>query len=191
MNFLYHGSIISGIKQLKPVSTLNGTDKKVVYLTDNIPYSLFYIWDKKHNHFDGKYVTAWIKNGTAYYEEQFPDQLKAFYSGVSGYLYIVRFSLGISAMECREQHYYSTESVDTEREEFIPNVYNELIKYEMTGELKVRRFNEQSEKRKNELIDMISQVIVKNDYIKNPNTPNAEFYRKYFTDAWKKAAQTK
>lgn len=162
-----------------------------MYLTDNIPYSLFYIWDKTHNHFDGKHVTAWIKDGTAYYEEQFPDQLKAFYSGVSGYLYIVRFSLGISAVECREHLYYSTESVDTEREEFIPNVYSELIKYEMTGELKVRRFNEQSEKRKNELIDMISQVIVKNDYIKNPNTPNAEFYRKYFTDAWKKAAQTK
>lgn len=191
MNCLYHGSIISGIKQLKPFSTLHGTDKKVVYLTDNIPYSLFYIWDKKHNHFDGKHVTAWIKDGTAYYEEQFPDQLKAFYSGVSGYLYIVRFSPGISKVECREQLYYSTESVETERYEFIPNVYSELIKYEMTGELKIRRFNEQSEKRKNELTDMISQVIVKNDYIKNPDTPDAEFYREFFIDAWKKAALTK
>lgn len=189
MSYFYHGSIISGIKQLKPFSTLHGADKKVVYLTDNIPYSLFYIWDKNQNHYEGKHVTAWIKNGAAYYEEQFPNQLKTFYSGVSGYLYIVSPHANILAMEGREQLFYSTETVAVEKEVLISDVYNELIKYEIAGRLTVKRYNEQSEKRKNELIDMIGQVIVKNDYIKNPDTPEAEFYRRYFTDAWRKAAQ--
>ncbi len=95
MDYLYHGSIISGIKYIKPNSRLHGSDKEVVYLTDNIPYALFYIWDKEHNHYSGKHVTAWIKDGTAYYEEQFPNQLKTFYKGVSGYLYVSAFTSDI------------------------------------------------------------------------------------------------
>lgn len=191
MSFFYHGSITSGIKQLNPFSTLHGTDKKAVFLTDNIPYSLFYIWDKNHNHHEGKHVTAWIKNGSAYYEEQFPDQLRTFYSGVSGYLYIVSPCPDIFAVEGREGLFYSTEAVAAEKEEFISDVYDELIKYVTVGKLTVKRFNEQSEKRKSELTDMISQVIVKNDYVKNPDTPEAEFYKRYFADAWRKAVLTK
>ncbi len=59
MNYFYHGSIVSGIRKLEPFSVLHGFDTRVVYLTDNIPYSLFYIWDKEHNHYEGKHVTAW------------------------------------------------------------------------------------------------------------------------------------
>lgn len=127
MKYFYHGSIVSGIKNLKPFSPLHGSDKRVVYLTDNIPYSLFYIWDKEHNHLEGKHVTAWIKDGIAYYEEQFPEQLKAFYNGVSGYLYAVASSNNIFKMEGREQLYYTMEVIETEREEYISDVYNELI----------------------------------------------------------------
>ncbi len=132
----------------------------------------------------------WIKNGAAYYEEQFPEQLKAFYSGVSGYLYTVPCSSVISEMEGRERLFYSTEAVETETEEYIPDVYNELIKYETAGKLKVRRFNEQSEERKNELVDMIAHVIAKNGYIKNPDKAEAGFYRRYFAEAWERAEKT-
>lgn len=191
MKCFYHGSIVSGIRRLEPFSLLHGSDKRVVYLTDNIPYSLFYIWDKEHNHYGGKHVTAWIKNGVAHYEEQFPEQLKTFYSGVSGYLYTVPYSSVISQMEGRERLFYSTEALETETEEYVPDVYNELIKYETRGELKVRRFNEQSEERKNELVDMIAHVIMKNGYIKTPDKEEAEFYGRYFAEAWERAEKNK
>ena len=41
MQFLYHGSAAAGISALEPRSRLHGSDKQVVYLTDNIPCALF------------------------------------------------------------------------------------------------------------------------------------------------------
>lgn len=67
--YLYHGSEYVGIKELEPRSKLHNTDKKVLFLTDNIPYALYYIWDEEHNGYNGKHVTGWINNGIAYYEE--------------------------------------------------------------------------------------------------------------------------
>lgn len=187
MNKLYHGSITPNIKQINPISGLHNSDKKVVYLTDNIPYALFYIWDKEHNHYEGKHVTAWIKDGTANYEEQFPDQLKAFYKGVSGYLYIVPFTSDIKAMDNRECLYYSTENVTVESCEYISDVYNELLKYEAKGQLKIRRYNEQSEQRQNELIDLIATAIIKENSFNDK--AKSEFYKRYFVKACEKATQ--
>lgn len=187
MNKLYHGSITPNIKQINPISGLHNSDKKVVYLTDNIPYALFYIWDKEHNHYEGKHVTAWIKDGTANYEEQFPDQLETFYKGVSGYLYTCSFTPETTAIENRECLYYSTENVTAESCEYIPDVYNELLKYEAKGQLKIRRYNEQPEQRQNELIDLIATAIVKEDCFNDK--AKSEFYKTYFVKAWEKAVQ--
>ncbi len=187
MDCLYHGSIVSGIDRIKPYSLLHGSKEKALYLTDNIPYALFYIWDGEHNHYSGKHVTAWVKNNTAYYEEQFPDQMKCFYKGVSGYLYVVSHTSDICAMENRESLYYSLESAAVWRQEYIPDVYDELVKYELSGELKVLRFNEQPEKRQNELIDLIAASIVNEDCF-NDNV-KSEFYKRYFKEAWKRAAR--
>ncbi|MCM1061542.1 MAG: hypothetical protein NC452_14835 [Eubacterium sp.] len=187
MDRLYHGSIISGIKQIETRSLLHGSDRKVVYLTDNIPYALFYIWDKEHNHNSGKHVTAWVRDGTAFYEEQFPDQMKTFYKGVSGYLYVVPRNSEIISAENREGMYYSLNNVMTEGEYYIADVYDELIKYELSGELKVRRYNEQSEERKNELTDLTAEAIVRENCFNNKE--NSEFYKRYFAKAWERAVQ--
>ena len=67
--YLYHGSDYSRITELEARSKLHNTDKKVVYLTDNIPYALYYIWDEKHNGYSRKHVTGWIKNGIDKFEK--------------------------------------------------------------------------------------------------------------------------
>ena len=90
MEFLYHGSVVAGITTLETRSLLHNSDKKVVYLTGNLPFALVYIWDGQHNHYDKKYVSGGIRNGTAFYEEWFPNQLEMFYKNVSGYLYCVQ-----------------------------------------------------------------------------------------------------
>jgi hypothetical protein len=155
-------------------------------LTDNIPYALYYIWDKKHNDYSGKYVTGWIKNGIAYYEEQFSDQLRTFYKGVSGYLYCISKNSDMQTVENKECVYYSLENTVIDKVEYILDVYEELLKYEASGKFKVLRYNEQSEKRQDELINFIATAIVKSDFFKD-NKAKAQFMKKHFVKAWEKA----
>jgi len=184
--YLYHGTNYSRIIELEARSKLHNTDKKVVYLTDNIPYALYYIWDGKHKGYSEKHVTGWIKNGVAYYEEQFPDQLKTFYKGVSGYLYCISKNSDIQSVENRECLYYSLENTVVAKVDYILDVYEELLKYEASGKLKVLRYNEQSEKRQDELIDLIATGIVKSDFFKDDEA-KAQFMKKHFVKAWEKA----
>ncbi len=62
MKNYYHGSCTSGITQLEARSRLHNTKAQIVYLTDSIPYALFYIWDAEHNGCSSKHVTGWTRN---------------------------------------------------------------------------------------------------------------------------------
>lgn len=185
-NCFYHGSISADIKELTPLSFLQGTDKKVVYLTDNIPYALFYIWNGNHNNYDRKFVTGYMKNKTACYEEVFPNQLEAFYKGVSGYLYCIEKGSDISAVDGREAMYYSENAVSISARIYISDVYRELMKYEAAGEFKLFGFNEQSEEKQNELTDKYADIIIKSDFFKGDEA-KLKFYKKYFLAAWEHA----
>ena len=185
-NFLYHGSVSADITELKAYSMLHGTDKKVVYLTDNIPYALFYIWDGNHNNYNRKFVTGWIKNNISCYEEMFPNQLETFYKDVSGYLYCIEKSTDILSVDGREAMYYSEKDISVDHIEYIPDIYQELMKYEVLGEFKLFRFNEQSKEKQNELIDKSAGIIVKSDFFKD-DQEKLKFYKKYFLAAWERA----
>lgn len=186
-DYFYHGSILSNITELKALSLLHNENKKVVYLTDNIPYALFYIWDGKHNNYDRKFVTGWIKNGITYYEELFPMQLETFYKGVSGYLYCIKKLSNILPVNMNESMYYSEENISIDRTVYIPDIYSELIKYEALGEFRLLRFNEQPLEKQNELIDKSTDIIMKYDFFKNDELKQ-KFYKKFFWTAWKRAA---
>ena len=190
MRNFYHGSVISGIEQLDACSKLHNSDELVVYLTDNIPYALYYIWDAKRNEYDGKYVTGWMKNGMAYYEEQFPDQLRTFYQGVSGYLYRIADREDIKPVDDRENMYYSTADVIIAETLKIDDVYEELLKYESEGKLVVRRYNEQSAERQNELVDFIAQGFIRSGFFEG-NKQKQEFMKKHFPKSWEKASLQK
>lgn len=191
MNKLYHGSFIPNIKTLQANSRLHNTDSKVLYLTDNIPYSLFYVWDGEHNRCSSKHVTGWLKNGTAFYEEQFSCQLETFYKGVAGYLYSVSMSDEVQLMNGRDDLYYCLSDMAVEESTFIPDVYEELIKYEKTGELEIRRFNKQSEERQNELTELIAQTIIRENFFENSPKEKREFYKSFFVKSWELALKIK
>ena len=186
MKYFYHGSFCAGIEQLDARSRLHNTDKKVVYLTDNIPYALFYIWDEQRNEYSGKYVTGWMRDGVAWYEEQFPEQLKTFYKGVSGYLYCIADDSNMKAVEDRENMFYSTDNVKVSKVIQITDVYEEFLKYETEGKLKVLRFNEQSEERQNELIDFVAEGFKRSGFFAG-NSQKIAFMKKHFPKAWEKA----
>ena len=104
---MYHGSIVPKIESLYSKSKLHNSNKQVVYLTENVPYALLYIWDSERNTKRTGHVTAWIKDGIVYYEEQFANQLKSFYDGVQGYLYSVKKNDSYLSLKQREAIFYS------------------------------------------------------------------------------------
>lgn len=189
MNYLYHGSSVHGITELKPCSKLHNADKRVIYLTDNVPYALLYIWDSNVIGYDCKHVTGWIKNGLVYYEEQFPDQLKMFYQGAKGYLYYIESNADFCPVEDRECMFYSLINAKICKLEFVQDVYGELIKYEKLGKIKILRYNEQTLQRQEELNNMILTAIIRSNFYENSEARRG-FYKKYFAEVWKKALET-
>lgn len=186
MEYLYHGSSVPAIIELEARSLLHGTDTKVVYLTISIPYALFYIWDSACTGYSGKHVTGSIRNGVAIYEEQFPDQLKTFYQGVSGYLYRIPFTGEAQAMKDRDGLFFHPGNAAVAGAEFIPDVYAELLKYEASVQLKVLRFTEQSSERQEELTSLIAEAIRCSSFFENDDE-HRSFMMKHFALAWRKA----
>lgn len=188
--YLYHGSSVAGIDQIRASSLLHGTDgTKVVYLTENRAYALFYIWDAEHNIKEGKHVTAWIRDGMVYYEEQFPEQLPTFYKGVSGYVYYVEGGESFRPVKDHESMWYDTKDADVVKVDYIADVYEELCRYERQGKLKVVRYNEVSASRIEMLYTHFAEEIVSKNLLHTPDTANARFFQTYYKRAWELAAE--
>lgn len=185
-SMLYHGSITPGITELQVRFQLHGSNQKVVYLTNSIPYALFYIWDSKHNGCSTKYVTGGFRDGIAFYEEQFPDQLKTFYQGVSGYLYHIPFTADVQPVENRDGLFFQPNSAAIANVEFVPDVHAALLKYEANGQLRVLRYDDQTDERKAELTDRIATFILHSNFFANDQEQQA-FMEKHFSKAWRKA----
>ncbi len=189
-NYLFHGSFASDIETLHATSKLHGSeDMNVVYLTANPAYALFYIWDAVHNKRTGKYVTCFIKNGKVYYEEQFPDQLKAFYQGVSGYLYCIEHTEDFAKVEGWENMWYSPKDAKIAEARYIPDVYEELMKYEREGKLEVVSYEKVSPERIRDLYEYMAQKLVNNGTVKQSDCEEAVFYQTYFEPVWKVAKE--
>ena len=69
---------------------------------------------------------------------------------------------------------------------YIPDVYEELLKYEADGKLVVLRYNEQSAERQNELVDLIAKGIIREKFYVD-NESKKEFMKKCFPKSWEKA----
>lgn len=190
MDFLYHGSSAQGINVLEPLSNLHGSNKKAVYLTGNIPYALVYIWDPIKTSTSQKWVTCGLKNGIVYYEEQFPNQLKAFYEGVEGYLYAVPKDSTIQPVENREQMYFSLNPIAVTEKIYIPNVYQELCKYQQQGTFRLLKFTDAPLEKQQQLTCMIARCIHQSDALHADNE-GSYFFRKYFKEAWKQVGSEK
>ena len=156
----------------------------VVYLTDSIPYALFYIWDAAHTGYSGKYVTGGFRDGRAFYEEQFPDQLKIFYQGVSGYLYRIQHTSDMQPVANRPGLFSYAGKAAVADVICIPDVHEALLEYEAAGQLQVLRYNEQSDTRKSELNRMIALHIHRSNFFAG-DPEQQQFMRKHFTESWR------
>lgn len=188
MNWLYHGSAAADIRILQPPPSPQYVGEPGVYLSGNLPYALFYIWDREKLGTARKHVTAGIRGGMVYYEEQFDRQTEAFYRGVSGWIYHIHPPKNIRPVENREEMYLCPGQVPVDRGERIPDVYAALLQWEKAGKLTIRRFDRQTEERRAALTGRIAQVIREAGfYAKDPN--QAGFFRRYFSAAWEQAKE--
>lgn len=182
---LYHGSSVADICNLEPRSKLHGSqNEEVVYLSGSIPYALVYIWDSKKTNYSRKHVTCALKEGIVHYEEMFPEQLKAFYEGVSGYLYCVECTDAMKRMpKTHEDMFYSTSPVKVEKTIFIPDVYKEILCYEQEGLFRIFRFNDATKEVQNERIERTAKVIEMSNLLEADNE-QALFMKHYCKQAW-------
>lgn len=189
--YLFHASSISGITTLKAWSKLraqHGPGQNVVYLTENLPYSLIYIWDEQRNQYGGKYVTCGMKDGIARYIETFPDQLRALYQGVSGYLYCVEKKEEFQPVCGWESMYYSCADVPVAKAVFIEDVYEELLRYEREGAFEVCRYADLSEEKREEMMQHNVSCILRGKMWEDQPI-KAAFYQKHFPTEWQRAAE--
>lgn len=185
--YLYHGSAIGGIAELKANSKLHSTQTDVLYLTDSLPYSLFYIWDPVHNLKNGKHVTAWIKNGIVYYEEQFRNQLGRFYEGVGGYVYTVENTADFNRVPDRESMWYSKNNAGVCKTQYFSNVYEEIQKYVSAGLVKLIAYEEADKDRIKRLYESIADGILRKGLLEAAESGDAMFYQTFFGSAWEMA----
>ncbi len=164
-NLLYHGSIISGIETLNPVSKLHNSDEKVIYLSSSPVYAMLYIWSKKNTGTSLKHIAAWLKDGITYYEEQFPNKFWEFYHNVSGYVYTAEKSPDFKSVNNREDMYYSQNLVKTIKSDFIADVYNKFTEYEKEGKFKLLKFEERTAEKQEFLVNIIAQYINKENLL--------------------------
>ncbi|MGI5899787.1 MAG: hypothetical protein ACOX8S_07705 [Christensenellales bacterium] len=177
-NEFYHASNIGGLKELHPLSKMHGGTETVCYFTPNKSYSLFYLRDMEINH-----VTCGIdESGIVVYHEQFPNQLAKIYNMRSGYIY----SCSDNGM-IKQGHtggvWIATEPVSVEGFDFVDNVYNEILKVEQEGKVRVMRYGELMDKKRAEIVEMMKRLILKNNFL-HINTTKSRFFEENFPASW-------
>ena len=186
----YHGSAVPGITHLEVRSQLHSNPSKdVLFLTSSIPYALVYIWSDKKTGSKSKWVTCGIRNRLVFYEEQFTNQLKEFYQGVSGYLYVIKTPEALPAVPNRENMFYSEKIQQVYEVINIPDVYETLLDWESRGAIQIHRYIDQTKERQRELTERICKYICEKDLLHN-FTEESCFIQRYFKEAWYLAEQS-
>ena len=74
-----------------------------------------------------------------------------------------------------------------DRCEIIDNVYEEILKIESAGNLKIVRYKSLSAEEQNRIVDMIVGYIEKKQLLLFPISEEAVFISTYYREAWEKA----
>ena len=116
--------------------------------------------------------------------------LKAFYKGVSGYLYCIPHTEDFARVEGWEEMWYSKKAADVAVVRHIPDVYDELMKYEQEGTLEVISFEKVAPERIKDLYEYMEKRLVNNGIVNQPDCEEAVFYQTYFEPVWRMAVES-
>jgi len=182
---LYHGTQVRNIEMLKPIATrLNAISKPIICFASNPYISLFYIWNRSYK---------WVafredENGTVVFTEHYDNMLYDFYSKVSGSIYECAGSNPDITPTHMKGVYSSGVPVTVEKETVIANVYDEVLKQEALGNIRIRRYNQLASVDKEKLFQTtvraihMQKLLSPSDYI--PKQEQANFVKTHFPEEW-------
>lgn len=184
----YHGSKSKDIKILHPYLSLH--DEKYVYLTSNKAVALIYtanaieVFYTKNNLVNSEKFQAWYSysfdNDIPVLEEYYPNAIFETYNNQTGYIY-----------ECESPNTFDNptnikcaivtkDNVKTTKEIHVQNIYEEILKMEQLGLLKIRKFEDMPKNYLNRIYSLIQEDIVKYDLINNPSHNYCVFLKSKF-----------
>jgi hypothetical protein len=165
----YHGSKTGGIRTLIPTQSLHGRD--YVYLTSDRNVALIYTVDAIESFYEAHgllkppsfhpwYSYGFDGNHALFLDEYYPDATRETYAGKSGYIYRCDKPkescnpTGIFCVLCSEQ------AVETLDECYVDDVYEELLKLERAGAIRIHRFEDMGKESLEFIYDLIRQDIL-------------------------------
>ncbi len=178
----YHASQIGGIKVLEPRVSNHNTP--LIYFSTKRENVLVYLSNAveklcketgfSHNGKWHKWASyGFDANGILTLDEYYPDAIEDTYKGVSGYIYYVE------SIQKNENSISISNAVTTSEPavvtdvEFIEDAYSEIIKASEAGLIKIRRYEDMSEK----MLSWIENTI-KNEYKNSENEPDYRHFLK-------------
>ncbi len=173
---LFHATTIGGLDILRANSCdLEGNP--VLYLTDNVPYSLFYIRDREID-----FVTCGVRaGGTVHYDEKFPNQLETLYRGMSGWVYEVE----AEAESTKIMGIYVVRGdVPITGKRYIPDVYQEICREIHGGKVLFLAYEDISEAQRQQNREGMVRWFL-SDYNMHPK--KKAFLCTHFPEAWEEA----
>lgn len=178
----YHASGISGITLLVP--SISNHNKSLIYFSQKRENVLVYLSNAiekycKETGFihSGKWHKwasyGFESDGILRIDEYYPNALKETYQGVSGYIYCAD-DVFINENVVNISNVVTTERpVPVADVEFIKDAYSEIIKAEKSGLIRIRRYEDMSEK----MLKWIENTI-KNEYAQAENEPDYRYFLK-------------
>lgn len=167
---LYHGSPVPGLTELRPF--LSNHDRPYVYLTHSEALAVLYA----HNPIPGGgwFTYRWAGD-VLQYDEFFPDALRTIYQGQSGWVYTCCGEY--PTLEKMPWVYLSERPVPVTGGRFIPDLYEELLRYEGEGQLVIHRYDTLSEKKKAANDRCILRSVRESHLPEQPGDPYLAFIR--------------
>ncbi|MBQ9264523.1 MAG: hypothetical protein IJ189_10035 [Clostridia bacterium] len=137
---LYHGSVIKNLSVIQANSPSHATNGLVAYFTEDRGYALVCCRTRKEN-----FVTMGLRDdGKQHYFERFPHQLEALYRNKEGYLYLLqdRFDM----VNTKGHTWECSHDVLVRQCEYIPDVYEEILKEESRRHVVIHRYDKIDQK---------------------------------------------
>lgn len=178
---LYHASPVKGLKTLIPHTSNHG--KPLVYFSQKRENVLVYLSNAvekfcketgtAHTGPYKKWASYGFENGILRMEEYYPDALYETYKGISGYIYRCRECEDIIPQPDIPFACISYVPVAVEGCEFITDAYEEILKAESRGKIKIQRYRDMTDTKLRWI-----QSTVQNEYLQNRDHPEYRAFLK-------------
>lgn len=178
---IYHASPVKGLKVLIPHTSNHG--KPLVYFSQKRENVLVYLSNAvekfcvengiAHTGPYKKWASYGFEDGILRMEEYYPNALSETYKGVSGYIYRCRPKEQIIPQQDIPFAFISSAPVAVEGCEFVSDAYEEILKAEARGKIKIQRYRDMTDTKLRWI-----ESAAKSEYRQNRNHPEYRAFLK-------------